>query len=102
MAKGVPEIVQRANRVAATCLEAREQMRWHQKIGPARDKRIEALIAKLNSAMVPVRAQIGRIPYRDDMPEWQADDLRAASARCQYERRQLKKMLTKNARKGDD
>lgn len=59
---------------------------------PERVEQIDAMLEQLRLAMIPVRSLIGKQVW-EPIPSHEEKALRDASAACQYERRQLKKML---------
>lgn len=69
----------------------RQDLRWNVKPGTTdREELIDAALEMLRLAMIPIRAQVGKTVWGlSDFPEAK---LRDASARIQYQRKQLKKM----------
>ncbi len=78
---------------ANDALRVRQGLRWQAKKGdPGRERAIETALKRLNEASAPLRSAIGRLAY-EPQPDQLDAELRSASQRIQYERRQLKKML---------
>lgn len=88
----VTEITDRARDAAKAALATREKYRWHVNKGdPERKADIAAALEGLDRAMKPVRSEIGRLPWHPRSAH-EEQMLRSVSRRCQYERKQLKKM----------
>lgn len=85
--------IERANKAADQSREWREGARHRTKRGAERDAVIRGHLSRLSEAMEPIRSAIGRLFY-EPLEHGLELRLRDASANLQYERRQLKKMLS--------
>ena len=82
----------KAHEIADEAQRLRQDLRWNVKPGEAdREQAIEACLEKIRLAMVPIRSAMGLAAWGKVTKAAEAK-LRDASARLQYERRQLKKM----------
>lgn len=89
----IDQILYDARAAARHALSLRTALRRNTVPGSKkREDKIRVELERLSKAMAPVRSLIGQLPYRDDINATRAEQLRAASAQLQYERRQLKKM----------
>ena len=86
-----------ANAAATIAADARVSLRRRTQPGdPERAEAIERALSNLAAAMTPLRSAIGRLVW-EPLPDALEQRLRDASARCQYERRQLRKMQKRDA-----
>lgn len=86
------EDVKHAHAVATTAEASRQDLRWNVKPGdPDRETQIAGLLEDIRLAMIPIRRAMGQASA-GLITEATERQVREASARLQYERRQLKKM----------
>jgi DNA repair exonuclease SbcCD ATPase subunit len=83
-----------AEKTAANARSVREEMRWRQTPGSAeRQASLRDHLHRITMAMAPLRSAIGKLVFGDEEATEAEHELRAASKRLQYERKQLNKML---------
>lgn len=86
------------DRASAAVTFAQQVRKFHRRRTARKSERrsadIEAALARLRDAMVPLRSEIGRFPYGPQTPTAEAnrERIRDASAALQRERRKLWKM----------